>query len=517
MKAMKKNKSKIDLNFEKGDWIHYGLKQTEISETYIKDFYDRLSLKKYTSDGKFKVDYARRDWLVFATYMCGMTGDTQIKLYQAYLIDAILENKRVAVVKARQLGMSTILGIFSLWAALFNVKPVGIDKTTVVGIISKDDDSAKALLRKYIRGSWRMFKDRMRSLGWDDNIFQSIIGDLDNASQLSFSRTIGGGKNGSIICSYPPTEKAVGESFSFLIIDEAALLKNPNPDEWIAALLPTMAKTNGHICYSSTPRGASGFYYDAIDPFDKKQDHNFERLFFPYIINKDDEGYMRQVYEDFMFNMDYTMFRREYCCDFVLSGSNFFNPIKVDEAIDEFVADNYKGQPVSIAIDFGWNESRTVVTVVFKDDVDDALKLIEYKRFDAHTNSSTVINYIKHLKTLYNIVNMTADNCIQGKDFFDLTAKEGWIVREFDFHTQKGDKIPTYTKFRNMLHTGYVRIPKDQLLLKELKELMIEETQSGLPSIHKPRGGSDDIVDSLIMACSIYLIDENSQIYGEVF
>ena len=512
-----KNKNKIDLNFEKGDWIHKGLKTTELDEEYVKDFYNRITLKKYSKDGKFKVDYARQDWLVFATYMCGMTGETQVKIYQAKLIDSIIQNKKTSLVKARQLGISTIIGIFALWAALFNIKPVGIDKTTVIGIISKDDESAKSLLRKYVRGAWRMFKERMKVIGWDDTIFASILGDIDNASQMNFSRTVGGGHNGSIICSYPPTEKSIGESFSFLIIDEAALLKNPNPNEWVAALLPTMAKTAGHLCYSSTARGANGFFYEALDPFNKKKEHNFNRLFFPYNINSEDTQYMRQVFEDFMYNMDYQMFRREYCCDFTISGSNFFNPIKVDDSIDEFVSDSYKSQPVSLGIDFGWNESRTVVTAVFKDDVDDRLKLLEYKRFEAHTNSDMVIKFIEYLMTIYNITSLVGDNCIQGKDFFDMAAKKGWLIKEFDFHTHKGDKIPVYTKFKNLLHTDYIRLPRDQLLLKELKELQIEETITGLPSIHKPRGGSDDICDSLIMGCSTYLMDEETKVFGGVY
>lgn len=496
--------------YNSGEWIPE-LRKTEIPQDYIDDFYKRISLKKYSNDGKFKMAYAEKDWLVFATYMCGMTGDTQVKIHQAYVMDMFLKYKRLVIVKARQLGISTITSVVLLWAALNNIKPVGIEKVTTIGIISKDDSSAKSLLRKYVRGAMRMLDDRMTKLGFH-NYVESLLGSINNAYEIQFKKTLSGAKNGSIIMSYPPTEKAVGESFSFLFIDETApLIENhPAPDDWIKAILPTLVRTGGHLCYSSTPRGAAGFYYEAVDPFEKSEYHEFKRVFLPFTVDPD-EDYRKQVFMDYK-NWDNSKWRREYCCDFEISGSNFFNPVTVSQNADDNVKNSYDfNTPVTLGVDFGWSNSRTVVTVTWRDPTDEIIKLIEYKRFPEHTTSESLINYIEYLFTVYKVELIVADNCVQGKDFISEAIRRGWLIKEFDFHSHK-DKIPAYTKFKMLLNKGLIKYPKDQLLLREMKELLYEETKIGIPSIHKPRTGSDDVIDSFVMSASPYLDMDFTQV-----
>ena len=506
-------------NWKEDDWINDSCKKTEIPEAYKEDFHSRLDLSKYNDKGKFKASYAKKDPLVFARYVLGINSKNvgfEIRPYQGYFIDQVLENKRVALVKSRQIGMSTTLGIFALWLALYNKLPVGLHNSTNIGLISKDDDSSKSLMRKYVKGFLPGADRWMKEVtGGATDFISRRVGKINNTSQIEFDKTVMNKQNGSMINCYPPTEKAVGETLSALFIDEAALLNNPNPKEWLASILPTVS-SNGLVVLSSTPRNASGLFYEAIDPFEKRKIHNYKRLFYPFTINKNDEEYMQRVYNSFR-NMDKREFAREYECNFITSGDNFFSPILVDRAMDDRVRDSYdfKGEVVA-GIDFGWTDSRTVVTLTWKDPSDDIIKLIHIKRFDSKTVGDSVFNHLEFLENTYNIVSYVVDDCTQGKDFVDKLKKKGKSVIEFDFHTHKGDKISTYIKFKSKMNNGFIKFPENRILIREMKELLSEETRIGKPSIHKPRRGSDDIIDSFVMSTFPFLNENNAEEYDSM-
>lgn len=50
-----------------------------------------------------------------------------------------------------------------------------------------------------------------------------------------------------------------------------------------------------------------------------------------------------------------------------------------------------------------------------------------------------------------------------------------------------------------------IRMYKDVTLIHQMKSLEAVELPSGRIAIRKPTGGRDDIVDSLMMACSPYI------------
>lgn len=485
------------------------LRKTEIPKEYIDEFYDRLALKK--TNGKFYMALARKDPSVFATYVIGMQGDSLIRPYQDYFFNAILNHQRVAVVKARQIGMSTAVAIFALWAALFNKFPSGVTANTKIGIISRGEDAAKKLLNQYIYGLINQAELHLNKVaGWVD-IIQQLISQK-NSEMIVFSKTLTGAKNGSYIKSLPPTDKVRGLDLDIVFVDEAAFLNNPDPDNFIkTVVLPTVAATGGKVVMLSTPNGVGNFFYEIVDPFDKYDEHEYFRLFYPYTINQD-EKYLKMVEEQRRL-MHPNEFAQEYECDFVLSGSNFFNVEVIDKAIDDRVKDQYRqGQPVVLGIDLGWHNSLTVITVVYKDPADGIIKLIDWKRFEQHTTNDVVLKYIDYLKTIYNIGTIVVDNCIQAKDFINELQKAGYYVKEFDFHKEK---IPAYVRFKQLLNLGAIKFPKYDVLIREMKELIKEETSMGVPSLHKPKNGTDDVIDSFVMAVSA-ISDDSNQFKAEL-
>lgn len=454
-------------------------------------------------DGKFKVAYARADPTIFANYMLGFV----VREYQDVFFSAILGNQRVVVVKGRQLGFSTCVALFAFWAAWFNKFPSGAEKNTKIGIISKEDDAAKKVLMQ-VRNMVYMGDSHMSSIlkgrnDWTTHLFSGDLVEPNNSDTITF-------KNGSFIKSYPPTDKVRGNSFDVVFVDEAAFLRCEDPDTFFFTVIePTTVATGGRIVALSTPNGQSGFFFDLVDPFELKENHFYKRLNFPYSINSD------VSYNSFILGqkqiMDVSDFEQEYNCNFNASKINFFIPEKVDGAVDDSVAQaDYHGFDMVAGVDFGMTDSRTVISLAtFKDGKIVVPKIL---RFSEKEDVNHVIPYLQALQQEgWNIVTVVADDCPQGDAIIGQMQKQGWPVVPFNFATNKNSY---YVSFRSFLNDGIIKIPKNDVLIREMKELRQEETKQAKLAIHKPTNGTDDEVASVIMACSPFLDDEQR---GEVY
>ncbi|MEM1973241.1 MAG: terminase family protein [Thermoplasmata archaeon] len=473
----------------------------------IDEFYDRIALSH--TGGKFKFTLARDDPSIFATYILGLRGDKLIRPYQDYIFRAILNNKRVAIVKARQLGVSTAIAIFALWAAWFNKFPSSVNSNTKIAIISRGEDSAKKLLNQYIYSLMDSAALFLKQVNPNFSIDAFIK--EKNKEQIVFRKNLYGlADNSSYIKSLPPTDKIRGLDLDLVIVDEAAFLNHPDPDYYLkTSVLPTVVSTNGRIVLISTPNGVGNFFYEVVDPEDRRTEHEYCRLFFPYLINKSDENYMRNVNEHRRIMNEYE-FKQEYECDFISSGSNFFDINVISKYVDDRVLDSYDGKtPVVVGIDLGWQNSLTVIVVVYRDPSDSLLKLVYLHRFDPHTTNDIVMEHIKYLEKVYNIGTIVVDNCMQAKDFINELKKQGYNVREFDFHKEK---VPAYVRFKQLLNLGMLRYPNHPVLIDEMKGLVKEETSIGIPSIHKSAGFTDDVIDALVMAVYMFKELENESL-----
>lgn len=146
-------------------------------------------------------------------------------------------NRRVVVVKARQLGVSWLMGVYALWFALSN-------PGTLTLIISVGDREAQELVRR-IRTLWDSMPSSFRKL-WRPKITKH---------SLAFTSAAGE----STILSIPSGDSAGrGMTASLVIGDEAAWWERS--DQRLAALLPTMADS-GQIILCSTANGMTGSFF----------------------------------------------------------------------------------------------------------------------------------------------------------------------------------------------------------------------------------------------------------------
>lgn len=177
--------------------------------------------------------------------------EPQIETARAYLAD-----EQVLILKARQIGFTTLTMNFCLWRALF-----WPDYSIIV--LSRREEDAKAALA-------------MAKLAYDQ-LPIALKGQLpkrldNNASKMTFA-------NGSVIESHPAANNpARGRTASLMILDEWAFM--PNPDDAWASVSPA-ADIGGRIIALSTANGWGNTYH-SMWVGAEAGDNRFRSVFFPW-------------------------------------------------------------------------------------------------------------------------------------------------------------------------------------------------------------------------------------------
>lgn len=457
-----------------------------------KKKYDELS-KPMT---KMSLTIAKKHPYLWMKWVCGVEPYD----YQWKMLDEMHRKKRLACVTARQIGKSFCIGAFSFWAAYNNVFPVGIDKRTKVGIVSKTESQAKKLLKdiyKMVQSADATMARLTKHTHVETNKYFS---DRMSSNPTLFKLEWSGG----VIEIYPPTGRVRGESLSFLIIDEADWLNHEDPDYFFdSEAMPTLKKTDGSCFLFSTPKGAKTFFSDIIRPESDKPAEGWSRIWYSWLIYEDDWERGWETRKDYIARGKELDFAIEYEAKFKSGKYTYFPPYAIEKSVDRNLQEEYSYyKPVSVGLDFGDTHSRTVVTIVTHDVEPNIVRLIYYKEFPAGYNNSHLPQFFNELRRRYNIREIVADDCVGGKTAIELLRRDGWNVKPFVF---RREKLEQYELFRTAMMNGRVKIFNAPDVIAQLSTIETNITDGGILQIRKPRGGNDDIVDSLVMASSPYI------------
>jgi len=189
-----------------------------IKEEYKKCFADPIYfMKKYV-----KIQHSERGTIPFELYP-----------FQEDTLNSFINNEKNIVLKSRQMGISTLVSVYSLWLMLFHT-----DKNVV--IISRTQDATKDIVTK-IRFSLDNLPQWLRLKLTEDNRLSLRF---ENGSQIKAASSSAGA--------------ARGNAASLIILDEAAFIPNAN-DVWTAANATT--STGGKSIILSTPNGVGDFFH----------------------------------------------------------------------------------------------------------------------------------------------------------------------------------------------------------------------------------------------------------------
>jgi len=228
-----------------------------------------------------KIQHPQRGTIKFATYE-----------FQDDCVRSFIEHRFNIVVKARQLGLSTITAIYAVWLAIFYR-----DKNIL--IIATKLSTAKNFIKKV--------KVAMRCLPpW--LVMPGIV--EQTQQHISFS-------NGSQIKAIPTSEDAGrSEALSLLVVDEAAFIRN-FADLWKG--LYSCLSEGGRAIVISTPNGIGGRYHELVEGAkNKTNDFNYIKLLWNVHPGRDEEWLRKESK-----NMTPTEIAQELMCDFAASGDTF--------------------------------------------------------------------------------------------------------------------------------------------------------------------------------------------------
>jgi len=258
-------------------------------------------------------------WIIHPT-----RGKVLFELYdfQKAVLYNFLKHRFNIVLKPRQMGLTELIALFSLWMAMYTPH-------YNIQIISLKERVAKKLLRR-IKHIYDNLPHHVKL-----PIINGVKGQ-GTATELIFP-------NNSIITSIPTTTDAGrSEAVSLLVIDEAAIIKNA--DTIWAAAFPTLS-TGGRAIINSTPLGVGNWYHQTwVDGIAGGNGFNNIRLDWQMHPDRQQDWYelMRNA-------LGAKRTAQEIDGDFLSSGDTVFDLVDIKD-IEEFIADNpaistrYNGQ-----------------------------------------------------------------------------------------------------------------------------------------------------------------------------
>lgn len=215
-----------------------------------------------------------------------------------------LSHRQTIVLKARQIGFSTVSAAFALWLTL------GWPDREII-MLSKGEREARKLLGK-ARYAYRKMPDWVRERG--PKLTSRSL------ETMSFD-------NDSLIQSLPSaSDPGRGESVFLVFVDEWAMLNNQE-EAWSA--IEPIANIGGRVIGLSTAKGEGSFFHrlwEGSSAGTGSKKNMFHGMFFPWwsVPDRDEEWYEEQAA-----NMEPHMLYQEYPSTpeeaFIGSGNPFFN------------------------------------------------------------------------------------------------------------------------------------------------------------------------------------------------
>jgi hypothetical protein len=209
--------------------------------------------------------------------------------FQDELLDKFRDHRFNVIVKARQLGISTICAGYIAWQMLFYK-----DKNILIMATKYNTASNMVKKVKYIINNVPIWLQISRVKVDNKHSFE-----LTNGSQVKAS----------------PTSPDAGrsEAVSLLVVDEAAHIENMD-DIW-AAIYPTIS-TGGRCIALSSPNGIGNWFHKTYDDAENGQ-NLFIPTNLPWSVHPDRD---QPWFVDETKNMSKREIAQEYLCDFLSSG-----------------------------------------------------------------------------------------------------------------------------------------------------------------------------------------------------
>lgn len=357
--------------------------------------------------------------------------------YQKETINNIQNHKKNIIVKARQIGISETVSQYILWLALFH-------KDKIIAIVSKSQDASNEMIRR-IKMSYSKLPSQLKIATFN----------RDSVTELRFD-------NRSLIKAYGLTEDvARGKSISFLFIDEAAAIDIGY--EMYQSASPAAAE--GSTIIISTPKGASGFFYDMYEAAENGT-NGFLPVRLPWNVHPEhDDAWFENATRD----KSSQQIKEEYLAEFMGSGETFIdeitlNHIKAERRAPTRTDLNDKlwiweepkpGHLYALSCDPSRGDSEDNAGIIVMDYTDDEQVAEFYGVVDAEKQAKITLDLAKK----YNNADIIFDNTGGYGGPIDIMLKNDGYDNRFYWRKKTADVVAHKERYRfnpAELVSGYV-------------------------------------------------------------
>tara|TARA_Y100000389_G_scaffold41400_1_gene36099 strand:+ start:9971 stop:11590 length:1620 start_codon:yes stop_codon:yes gene_type:complete len=220
--------------------------------------------------------------------------------YQEEIVNKITDNRRLAVLTARQSGKTTTAVAVILHYILFN-------EFKTVAILANKGDSAREVLSR-VQLAYEALPKWMQ---------QGV--EEWNKGSISL-------ENGCKIYAGTTSSSAIrGKSISFLYLDEVAFIEGY--DEFFASVYPTISSGQStKLMMTSTPNGLNHFWKTCKGAEEETNGYEFVKVMWDDVPGRD-EKWKQETLEALDF--DEQKFKQEYCCTFLGSSGTLIDGSKL--------------------------------------------------------------------------------------------------------------------------------------------------------------------------------------------
>ena len=231
--------------------------------------------------------------------------------YQQELLKDFRDYRFNIILKARQLGISTISAAYVAWLMLFhkdkNILVVATKLQTATNLVKK----VKAIIKNLPK--WMQISDI--------SVDNRTSFELSNGSQIKGSSTSG--------------DAGRSEALSLLIIDEAAHVEKL--DELWTALYPTLS-TGGRCIALSTPNGVGNwFHQNCVEAEAGTNDFYMTTLMWDVHPDRDQKWFEKETR-----NMSKRQIAQELECNFNVSGETVIHPDDIQWYLERISSPEYR-------------------------------------------------------------------------------------------------------------------------------------------------------------------------------
>ena len=369
------------------------------------------------------------------------------------------------------------------------------DSNHKFGVVTTGRQFGKSLLAQNLMLYW-LLKDNNQKGAWISPIYnqaKKVFQELSNAAnplivaanKADLTMTFINGSTLQFLSS-ERYDSIRGFSFNYMVIDEAAFVKEIAMQE---AILPTLSALGKKCLIISTPKSKNWFYNAYLKGSNDGSDYISFRG-----ISTDNPHISQQFIDEQRKSLPTEIFKQEYLAEFSESGNDVFTGVDAICILNGWTQPQ-SGKRYYAGIDLGLQHDYSVLTIM-----DESGRVVRVERVNGSSYTEIARQFILTLRS-YRITGGYVEVNGPGLPVFEMLRKEIRKIR--DWTTNNSNKAEGIRNLIYDIQEGSLELPSKEFfphVYNELNAYSYKIGPTGTMTFNAPSGLFDDCVMSLMLA-----------------